>query len=403
MSAFTRPVVLDPLGVATLLERVPLNGGSESQFNEKWLQRALFQCPACLPVNEIDPHIGPLVPVCMELETGSGPADILYVTPSGQVVIVETKLWRNPQARREVIGQILDYAKQLTSWTYDVLDGAAANATKNQSGYLLNCVVRNHPDVDESSFVDGVKRSLETGDFLLLIVGDGIRYGTEALVTFLERYGHLRFGLGLVEVAAYRLPTGQMLLQPRILAKTELVQRTLLMGPTGPVTFQQAAQAEDAVTPNSSQREWFVTFWQQYLQQLRLDEPNQRSIEPAKSTNQYFAMPPGGSMSWISAYIAQSTRKAGVYLTFAKAFEDAFAIYDELISDRVSIEREVGVQLTWERDANNKIYVSVPTESFADLDAPNDRQRVIGYLADMTTRMIRVFKPRLQALVHQPG
>ena len=165
MSAFTRPVVLDASGVATFLERIPLTRSSEGKFDEKWLQRALFECPACLPVNEIDPHIGPLIPICMELETGSGPADILYVTPSGQVIIVETKLWRNPQARREVIGQILDYANQLTSWTYDVLDGAAATATKNQSGYLLNCVLRNHPDTDESSFVDGVKRSLETGDF----------------------------------------------------------------------------------------------------------------------------------------------------------------------------------------------------------------------------------------------
>ena len=29
-------------------------------------------------------------------------------------MLIECKLWRNPEARREVVGQILDYAKVLT-------------------------------------------------------------------------------------------------------------------------------------------------------------------------------------------------------------------------------------------------------------------------------------------------
>ena len=38
--------------------------------------------------------------------------------PLGRLTLAEFKLWRNPQARREVIGQILDYAKELASWRY---------------------------------------------------------------------------------------------------------------------------------------------------------------------------------------------------------------------------------------------------------------------------------------------
>lgn len=80
----------------------------------------------------------------------------------------------------------------------------------------VRCLRRRFPDADEAAFGDGVGRSLSTGDFLLLIVGDGIRQGAESLVAFLERYGHLRFWLALVEVAAYRLPDGLRLLQPRV-------------------------------------------------------------------------------------------------------------------------------------------------------------------------------------------
>jgi Domain of unknown function (DUF4268) len=396
MSAFTKPLLMGPPGSASLLERISLGGNAAGLLSERWLQEALFAFPEALPVKEIDPHIGPLIPVCMEIETGSGPADIVFVTPTGQVVLVETKLWRNPQARREVVGQILDYAKQLTTWTYEVFDQKAALAACSEGKHLLNCLRKRYPEADETAFIDGVERSLATGDFLLLIVGDGIRYGAEALVTFLERYGNLRFGLGLVEVAAYRLPDGQTLLQPRILAKTELLERTVLVGPSGPVTLQQVAQAEDAPVPNTSQREWFREFWGEFLKTLRLDDESLMPIEPAKSTNQFFPMPPGGGMAWISAYIAQSAGRGGVYLKFAKAYDRGPEISEVLESDRDAIDREVGVRLRWDRDGE-RLDLGVPHVTFADLNGPADRQRVIAYLADMTQRMIRVLKPRLEA------
>jgi len=379
-----------------LLERISFTSSTDGQISEKWLQEALFEHPESLPTREIDPHIGPLIPVCMEIETGSGPADILYVTPTGQVVLVETKLWRNPEARRAVVGQILDYAKNLTTWTYEILDEKAGLAVRADKGYLRECLKRHDPEADEVAFVDGIGRSLATGDFLLLIVGDGIQSGAESLVAFLERYGHLKFGLGLVEVAAYRLPGGDVLLQPRVLARTETLQRTILIGPSGPVPLEEVAQAED--TQVTAQREWFVAFWKEYLAKLNLEDKSLLPIEPAKSANQYFPMPPSGSMAWISAYIAQSQNKGGVYLTFGKAYPRGLEIYETLLSDREAIERELGVPLSWER-ASDKVYVAVQGIVLNDLNAPVDRERVTTYLADMTQRMIRVLKPRLEAAV----
>jgi hypothetical protein len=110
-------------------------------------------------------------------------------------------------------------------------------------------------------------------------------------------------------------------------------------------------------------------------------------------------MPPGGDAAWISAYIAQGSKRAGVYLTFSKAFEQGPEIYEELMLDRDTFAKEVGAPLTWER-VDSKVYVSVPRIPFADLDSPSDRERVIVYLAEMTRRMIRVFRPRLEALTY---
>lgn len=406
MSAYAKPIVVSidgtSIDTAVVLERLPMGSGNDGLFSERWLQNALYANPQCLPIQEIDPHIGPLIPVCTELETGAGPADILYVTATGKLVLLETKLWRNPQARREVVGQILDYAKQLTSWSYEELAKQAAIATGKGADYLFSCLKLTDPNSEEAAiFVDGINRSLKAGDFLLLIVGDGIRTGTEALVGFIEQYGNLRFGLGLVEVAAYRLPNGQVLLQPRILAKTEVINRTVLLGPTGPLEFEQVASVEDAASKNDLQTAWFQDFWAGYLSKLKLDDVSQPVPKSTpKSTNIFFPMPPGAGTAWASAYIAQSSGKGGVYLTFAKTFEKVGEYYDGLLSQRDEIEKILGMQLTWEKNGN-KVYISTPKISFNDLDEPNERQRVTTYLADTTNRFINVFRHRLDTFSHE--
>jgi hypothetical protein len=399
MSAYANPIVLNPQNSAIVLERIPLTASGEA-FSEKWLQEALFAYPQCLPIKELDPQIGQLIPICMEIETGAGPADILYVTETGHLVLVETKLWRNPEARRVVVAQILDYAKQLTSWTYTDLARETAIATKQGPDYLLNCVRKVNPSLDEADFIDGVTNSLKSGDFLLLIVGDGIRTGTESLVNFIEQYGNLRFGFGLVEIAAFRLPNNEMLLQPRILAKTEILQRTILVGPAGVVAIEEIAKAEDVEIDDklNSQREWYQDFWSGYKSKLTLDDLDQPipSALP-KSTNIYFLMPmKTANESWISAYVAQSSQMGGVYLTFSKSCERAQEYYERLLTDREDIEKTIGTALNWENNGQ-KIYVSAPSINYSDLNNPTERIKVQEYLAEMTNRMINAFRHRLDS------
>lgn len=123
---------LEPDGVARPLERIRFErkANDKNAHDEFWLQSLLFRYPACLPVSEIDAGLQPLIPVCMELPVGSGFLDNLYVTEDGDLVLVECKLWRNSEARREVIAQIIDYAHAMTSWSYDELDQAVRWLTR---------------------------------------------------------------------------------------------------------------------------------------------------------------------------------------------------------------------------------------------------------------------------------
>ncbi len=65
------------------------------------------------PIDDIDSTFGPMLPLCKELRTDAGPIDAVFVNNRGRLTIVEFKLWKNPQARREVVAQTLDYVSAL--------------------------------------------------------------------------------------------------------------------------------------------------------------------------------------------------------------------------------------------------------------------------------------------------
>ena len=234
MRAFTSPMIVADLGtpsqVCLALENVALRPrGSGASYDEAWLQRLIQDHPSLLPISEIEPGLAQPVPVCLELPVPSGYIDNLMVTTSGGLVVVETKLWRNPEARREVIGQVLDYAKDLSGFTYDDLERAIRTARKEPAARLFNLVNPDGRPEDEPGFIDAVSRNLRLGRMLLIIAGDGIQEGAEQLAGFLQRHVGLHFTLGLVEMSLWRDPRGgEVYVQPRVLARTVQIERAII-------------------------------------------------------------------------------------------------------------------------------------------------------------------------------
>lgn len=225
-SSLPSPLVVYGQGEAKGLERVPLTA---RKIDEGWLQGLVFSQPRALPIADIDPTFAPILPIAREVRTNVGPIDALFVSPGGLLTIVEAKLWRNPEARREVVGQIIDYAKELATWNYEDVD----QLVLNHRGRSLWELVSETQDADvpesEQRFVDEVTRNLERGRFLLLIVGDGIREGVERMTAFLQRTPHLHFTLALVEMHTYTLPGAEdLLIVPSIVMQTREVVRAVV-------------------------------------------------------------------------------------------------------------------------------------------------------------------------------
>ena len=224
-------------------------------YNEDWLQQLLFRSPEVLPIGEIDLAFAPAIPLCRELPTAAGPIDLAYVSETGRLTLVECKLWRNPQARREVVAQVLDYAKEINRWSYDDLNDAVVRARsgENNGNGIVDLVQAQNETLDEAAFVDDVTRNLADGRFLLLVVGDGIREGVERIAEHLRRFAGIQFTFGLVELAMFELPEegspAGLIVEPRVLARTVEIERAIVRRADIGVAVEEAA-----LSPSSDKR-----------------------------------------------------------------------------------------------------------------------------------------------------
>ena len=102
---------------------------------------------------------------------------------------------------------------------------------KHPVASLFELVREQNDTIDETTFVDDVTRSLASGHFLLLVVGDGIREGVERIAEYLTQSAGLRFTFGLVELAIFDMPEGSaggIIVEPRVLAKTVEIERAVV-------------------------------------------------------------------------------------------------------------------------------------------------------------------------------
>jgi hypothetical protein len=67
-----------------------------------------------------------------------------------------------------------------------------------------------------------------SGQVLLLIIGDGIEEGAEALASYLQLHVGIHAGLALVELSIWQLGSGEQLVISRISLRTTLVERGIV-------------------------------------------------------------------------------------------------------------------------------------------------------------------------------
>jgi len=236
------------------LERISF---TDSQIREGWLQNALNESPDILPVSKLDSSFAPLVSLGREILN----IDNLFVSPSGRITLVETKLWRNPESTRIAIAQIMDYAQRLRELSYEDLEEKARSArdsTLSSTQTIHELVSEKYPDEteDEADFIDSASKTLRSARFLLLIVGDGIKENLEGMVDLLQTQPQMLFTLGLVQLQVYEhKPTKGRLIVPQIVAhSTEIVRAVVKVRAEGKAEVSVSMEPEVEAGKGSKQR-----------------------------------------------------------------------------------------------------------------------------------------------------
>jgi hypothetical protein len=228
------------------------------ETKERWLQELIFRHSHLLPVAEVERAFGALIPVCRELPVGRGRVDNFYMTADGKLALAECKLWRNAESRRKVVAQILEYADKMSDWSYEDLERAVSKGKEFDGTGLYSFVSAVTGDDDRESeqhFQDSVSQHLRHGEILLLVVGDGIREGVESLARLLQKHAGFRFQFGMIALELFELPVGGYVVQPRLLVRTQNIERGVVTFKDG--RFKIEPVAEDAPPRTMSEAQMF--------------------------------------------------------------------------------------------------------------------------------------------------
>ena len=224
-----KPMFVIPGTTARQLERLPR---IHKTFDEGFLQEMLAKHPELLPVSEMVDDVGSLLCIGREVSVSAGSIDNLYLSTAGYPVIVETKLWRNSEARREVLSQTLDYVKDVVKkdfrWFADQWELSNGKFGPKKANILEALNEISADEIDEAFITDRVNRALARGEVIALIVGDGIESRLQELVDHLCKDSpHLHYFVGLVELSCYQFETGDngIIVVPRIIQEIQPVER----------------------------------------------------------------------------------------------------------------------------------------------------------------------------------
>jgi hypothetical protein len=177
--------------------REPSEQGYE---NEATLQEILYQHPALVP------GIRGAAVACKEFQSGIGPADVVVLNEEGVITLVECKLASNPQVRREITGQVLDYASRMWRMPVDKFERLWINASADKISPFTALG-------DEEGRVRAlVEENLNAGRFNLVLAVDRLNDDLRRIVEFLNEVTVASTGVIAVEYQRMREGAVEMLI-----------------------------------------------------------------------------------------------------------------------------------------------------------------------------------------------
>ncbi len=187
---------------------------------ESDLQDYLEKYPSIIPLDEIYEGAPEIVCIGREVTVPYGAIDLLFIDKEGLLTIVETKLIKNPEIRRTVIGQIIEYASFVSQWSIEEIYETA-------SEYLKQSLTDKLADIGipaEDEFKHSIEDNLKNGKIHLIVAADEVDEPLRATITFLN--SHCNFDILLLQVSNFQESKTKKVLIPKIFGYTTKAGKT---------------------------------------------------------------------------------------------------------------------------------------------------------------------------------
>ncbi len=180
---------------------------------EDYLQQYIYNNPDAVPVYEIDEDIRLLI-LAREFSTASGPIDALGVDQNGNIYLVETKLYKNPD-KRTVVAQVLDYGASLWSSSIDFADFTLQldKHVQKQFGTTITEKLQEFFGIEEGgaeTLMSSVQTNLNNGTFKFVVLMDSLHRQLKDLILFMNR--NSQFDVYAVELEYYKHQTFEIII-----------------------------------------------------------------------------------------------------------------------------------------------------------------------------------------------
>lgn len=155
-----------------------------------------------------------------EVQLGNGYADILAIEPTGRPTIIEVKLAKNPEARKQIVSQILGYAAFLRGMSVEGLEEGPLSKALADAGYqsILNAAMAQDQEgaIDSASFTTSMQDYLDEGNFRLVLVLDEVSAELERIVAYLDTITVHALTIDLITLNIYEVNGAKVALPQRV-------------------------------------------------------------------------------------------------------------------------------------------------------------------------------------------
>lgn len=204
------PIIVSQSGKnATKLDKIAF--GLEDK-----LQEYIYDNPESIPLYDIKDDIQLLI-LAREFATNSGPIDALGIDRDGEIYLVETKLYKNPD-KRTVVAQVLDYGAALwkAHTDFDELLLRLNTHTQKQFGLPVTAKIQDYfilSDEELPAILGKLKYNLNEGNFKFVVLMDSLHDQLKDLILYVNQ--NSKFDIYGVELEYYQHDSFEIMI-PRL-------------------------------------------------------------------------------------------------------------------------------------------------------------------------------------------